>query len=149
MLIKPLANRKVIKRIRHIASENLLARKELFINHKGVFLLPPMALSNSNQNFSQHLLRVSDTQSHMPVSTASSESRGDVCIILYAELDQRAFPLNKSSYLSPAQLERRNLSPKSTYLFLIFTACLLLFEAHLNIKARSLSSSGLRKAGTN
>lgn len=138
MLIEPLANGKLIKRIRHIASEYFLARKELFINHKGLFLLPPtMALNYSNQKFSQYLLQASDTQPHKPLSTASSESRGDISIIKFAELDQCAFPLSKSSYLNPTQLERRNLNPKSTYLFLIFTACLHLFKAHLNIKAKS------------
>lgn len=41
---------------------------------------------------------------------------------MFAELDQYVFSLHKSLKFSPTQLERRNLSPKNTYLFLIFTA---------------------------
>lgn len=39
VLIEPLANREVVKRIRYIASGYFLIRKELFINHKGLLLL--------------------------------------------------------------------------------------------------------------
>ena len=40
MLIEALANQEVVKRIRHIASGYFLIRKELFINQKGLLLLP-------------------------------------------------------------------------------------------------------------